>query len=40
MALREGVRNGLQAVFFIRQLYGTAGLAAGLARALTQDDDK
>ena len=36
----RGVRSGLQAAFFIRQLYGTAGLAAGLARALTQDDDK
>jgi hypothetical protein len=45
VAVRRGQASGLQATlfclrFFIRQLYGTVGLAAGLARAMTQKDDK
>jgi hypothetical protein len=39
MALREK-RADYKLRFFIRQLYGTAGLAAALSRAMSQDDDK
>jgi hypothetical protein len=44
MALSEGVSERITSYaflrFFIRQLYGTAGLAAALSRVMPPEDDK